>query len=465
MIAVNPFGARTVGVLGLGRSGLTAAAALSAGGAHVVVWDDNADRRAQAASAGFPLEDPAAHDWSGHAALVLSPGIPLTHPEPHQQVKVARAAGIPVIGDMELFQAARPNLPKALQVAVTGTNGKSTTTALIAHIFNECEVPSLAAGNIGKAVLSLDPLPDDGAYVLEVSSYQIDLTPSLKPDIAVLLNITPDHLDRHGGMAGYVSVKARLFANQGAKDWAIVGVDDEPSAAICADLQARDRQSVIPISATRAVEGGVYVEEGTLMDATGGAPKRVGDLQGAPNLKGQHNWQNAAAAYAAVSRRVADPSHIFAAMVSFPGLPHRMERVMQGEGVLFINDSKATNQASAAKALASFDHIRWIAGGIAKEDNLDMIRPFAGNIDSAYLIGRDAGLFEHLLTSVVPTVQCGDLPTAVDRAAGDAAASGGGTVLLSPAAASQDQFQDYEDRGECFKKSVQTWLEQEGVQS
>jgi len=459
MITVNPFGEKTVGVLGLGRSGLAAARALLDAGAAVVVWDDNAARREEARFAGFTLSDPAKDDWTANAALLLSPGIPLTHPAPHAEVAKANAAGIPVVGDMELFAAALADQPEAATVAITGTNGKSTTTALVAHVFHALGVPSVAAGNIGRPVMSLDALPSGGVYVLEVSSYQIDLAPRLKPDIAVLLNITPDHLDRHGGMAGYVAVKRRLFANQGATDWAIIGIDDAHCAGICAGLKAEGRQ-VIPVSANQAVAEGVYVADGKLVDATGGTPRIVGDLTLLPTLKGRHNWQNAAAAYAAVSRRVDDPAGIFDAMMTFPGLPHRMEQVGEAEGILFVNDSKATNQASAARALSSFANIRWIAGGIAKEDHLDEVRPFLPQVAKAYLIGRDGPMFERLLQPLVPAILCGDMTTALESATRDASTQGGGTVLLSPAAASLDQFRDYEDRGDRFRAWAQTWIEQ-----
>jgi len=463
MITVNPYGETSAGVLGLGRSGLAAARSLTAGGAHVLVWDDNPARRDEAQAAGFTLSDPAADDWTRNAALILSPGIPLTHPAPHGEVAKARAAGIPVVGDMELFWAALARLPKATTVAVSGTNGKSTTTALVAHTFGELGVPVVAAGNIGRSVLDIDPLPEGGAYVLEVSSYQIDLTPGLKPDIAILLNITPDHLDRHGGLEGYVSVKRRLFANQEAGDWAIVNVDDPHCDAICGELTVSGSPWVIPVSVERPVAGGVYVDGSTLVDATEGTPRPVGDLTRLPALKGRHNWQNAAAAYAAVSRRVAEPERVFCVMATFPGLPHRMERVGEAGGVVFINDSKATNQASAARALSSFETIYWIAGGIAKEDHLDEVRPFLPRVASAYVIGRDGPLFERLLQPMLPTVMCGNLATAVARAADDASAHQGGTVLLSPAAASQDQFRDYEDRGDQFRAMAQTWIEQKGM--
>jgi UDP-N-acetylmuramoylalanine--D-glutamate ligase len=462
MITVNPFGDKTVGVLGLGRSGLAAARALLEAGAVVVAWDDNAARREEARFAGFTLSDPAEDDWTRNAALILSPGIPLTHPTPHRQVAKAKAAGIPVIGDVELFAAALADQPEAATVAITGTNGKSTTTALVAHVFHALGIPSVAAGNIGRSVMSLDALPRGGAYVLEVSSYQIDLAPSLKPDIAVLLNITPDHLDRHGGLEGYVAVKRKLFANQTAGDWAIVGIDDPHCAGICAGLIEAGRQSVIPVSVNQAVPDGVYARDGKLVDATDGTPRMVGDLTLLPTLKGLHNWQNAAAAYAAVSRRVDDPKGIFDAMMSFPGLPHRMEQVGEAQGVLFINDSKATNQASAARALASFSNIRWVAGGIAKEDHLDEVRPFLPQVAKAYLIGRDGPMFERLLAPVLPTLLCRDLTAALEHATEDAIAQGGGTVLLSPAAASLDQFRDYEDRGDQFRAWAQTWIDERG---
>jgi UDP-N-acetylmuramoylalanine--D-glutamate ligase len=286
------------------------------------------------------------------------------------------------------------------------------------------------------------------------------LSPSLRPQAAILLNITPDHLDRHGGMAGYVAVKRKLFANQQAGDMAVIGIDDDHCAAICNELAASSAATVVPLSVERAVEGGIYVKDGILFDTRKGHLERIGDLSEAPALKGSHNWQNAAAAYAVASRFVADRARLFGAICSFPGLAHRMEAVGTWEGVAFINDSKATNQASAARALASFEHIHWIAGGIAKEDNLNAVIPFLPRMEKAYLIGRAAPVFEAALKGLLPVVQCGDMLTAMQAAAEDAVKAGGGTVLLSPAAASQDQFRDYEERGDVFRAAARQWIEE-----
>jgi len=458
MIAVNPYEDRPVGVLGLGRSGLAAAKALMAAGGNIEAWDDDPAKRGTAVRSGIPLADLDQSDWSGRAALVLSPGIPLTHPAPHPVVAKAQAADVPVIGDLELFMAARADLPPASFVAVTGTNGKSTTTALIAHVLQSCGMEAAAGGNIGRAVLDLDPIAEGGAYVVEVSSFQIDLAPSLKPDIGVLLNIAPDHLDRHGDIDTYVAVKQRLFANQEHGDCAIVGTDDPYSAEICRDLQQHGAQTVIPVAAGKEAEGGIYVREGMLIDDRAGDARRIGDLSAAPALKGPHNWQNAAAAYAVAVRLGCDRAAAFKAILRFPGLAHRTEIVAVAGGVTFVNDSKATNQAAAARALAGFDKVHWIAGGIAKEPGLETIRPLKDRIVKAYLIGRDARTFAAALEGVTEAVLCDDLETAVRMAAEDAAANGG-VVLLSPAAASQDQFRDYEARGDTFRALAQNWAE------
>lgn len=459
MIAVDPYPGETVGVFGLGRSGLTTARALMSAGARVAAWDDDPCKRGAAAQAGVPLENLYHAEWGQLAALVLSPGVPLTHPEPHPVAARATDAGKPIIGDVELFLLARRGLPEAALVAVTGTNGKSTTTALIAHLLKECGVDAEMAGNIGRPVLDLDALPAGGVYVLEISSFQIDLSPHLKPDIGVLLNITPDHLDRHGGIDGYVGVKRRLFSHQDEGDLAVICIDDVFSRRIAEDVAAGRGPEVVPVAVGREAPGGVFVREGILYDGRADPVRRVGDLAGIATLKGPHNWQNAAAAYAVAYHFCADSDRIFQALRTFAGLPHRMEAVGEAHGVTFINDSKATNQAAAAQALGSAESIHWIAGGIAKEDSFDQLRAAAPHIRRAYLIGRDAALFERALTGAVATSMCFEMSTAVKQATDDAVAAGGGIVLLSPAAASQDQFRDYEERGNSFRDLARQWLE------
>ena len=362
MVVVTEFSGKRVLVLGLAKSGRAAVRALLEGGAEVLAWDDGAKVRDSIAGE-MTLVDPATVDWRSVAALVLSPGIPLTFPEPHPAVVWAREAGVEIIGDIELLGRAQP---QARYVGITGTNGKSTTTALIGHILGQSGQRVEIGGNLGTPALSLAPLDADGIYVLEASSFQLDLIETLAFDVAVLLNVTSDHLDRHGGMDGYIAAKKRIFARQGAGAAAVVGIDD----AICRDIAEELRQvgnaRVIPISVTREAPGGVYAEGGWLIDATGERPERVLDLAGAERLPGSHNAQNAAAAYAA-SRALGVEREVAAAAIrSFPGLAHRQELVGTIGGVRYINDSKATNADATEKALACYDAIYWILGGLPK---------------------------------------------------------------------------------------------------
>ncbi len=446
MIVPHTYRGRRIGVFGLARSGRATVAALAAAGAAIRAWDDDAGRRRDLPA---HLCDLHALDFATLDALVLSPGVPLTHPAPHPLAQKARAAGTPIIGDIELFAAARPDLPTHHVVAVTGTNGKSTTTALIAHVIRSAGRPAAVAGNIGVPVLALDPLPEGGVYVLELSSFQIDLTHSLDPDVAILLNITPDHLDRHGDFAGYVAAKRRLFELQRPPHVAVVGVDDAPGREIAAALA----QAVVPISVKERVEDGVFVDEtGTLYEVRDGTATRHGPLAGSPALIGRHNWQNAAAAFAAARALGIDTEAILTAFSTFPGLAHRTEPIATRGGVLFVNDSKATNIAAAATALAAFDRIRWIAGGRAKSTDLTPLAPWLPRVRGAYLIGEAAEDFAQALAGRVPCRRCGTVARAVTCAAADA--EPGEVVLFSPASASFDQFTDFEARGEAFRKAV-----------
>ena len=456
MIPVPTFAHRTVAVFGLARSGLSAARALRAGGAVVLVGDDSPARCATAAAAGFQVRDLVAADWPEVAALVLSPGVPLTHPKPHPVVQRARAAGAEVIGDVELF--ARANLP-ARRVGITGTNGKSTTTALIGHLLETAGRPVAVGGNLGTPVLDLPLLGADGTYVLEMSSYQIDLAPSLVCDVAVLLNITPDHLDRHGSMAGYVAVKQRIFAGQDAAQTAVIGVDDAHCAEICRALQASGRRKVVPIAIGRRIESGISVIDGLLYADAASEPAL--DLRQCPSLPGSHNWQNAAAAFAVARALGLSLAEIRAGLISFPGLAHRMERVSARHGVLFINDSKATNADAAAKALACYETIYWIAGGKPKEGGIASLLPFRGRIRRAFLIGEAAQDFAATLAGSVPTTISGTLARAVTDAYDLARAEKrpDAVVLLSPACASFDQFTDFEARGTAFRHAVEALAE------
>lgn len=456
MIAVPGFEGRRVAVFGLGRSGLSAARALRAGGAEPVLWDDTARGRDEAAREGFTLEDLTGADWRGFAALVLSPGVPLSHPAPHWTVGKARAAGLPVIGDIELFARAVAACPPARRprvIAVTGTNGKSTTTALIGWVLRAAGRTTHVGGNIGVGVLALPELAAGAVYVIETSSYQLDLTESFRPDVAILTNITPDHLDRHGGMAGYVVAKDRIFSAQGAGDTAVVGVDDDWGVRIADRLDGK-AETVVRVSADHPTTG-VYAVDGTLWDCAGGTPVEVCDLTRARSLPGRHNAQNAACAYAAVRAVGLSREAAAAGLLSFPGLAHRMEEVGRLGQVRFINDSKATNADAARQALASYPRSWWIAGGRAKDEGIAPLADLFDRVAHAYLIGEAADDFARVLDGHAPWTVSEVIEAAVADAAADAAAAGEpAVVLLSPACASFDQFPDFEVRGEAFRAAV-----------
>ena len=458
MIPVRGYTGKRVAVFGLGRSGLTAARALKAGAAQPVLWDENETARQTAALEGFQVVDLHDVEWSDFAALVLAPGAPLTHPEPHWTVKAAQAAGVPVIGDIELYAqtvALAPDVKKPKTVAITGTNGKSTTTALVSWILKQAGKDVRIGGNIGVGVLGLEDTHAGAVYVLEVSSYQLDLTHSFKPEVAVLLNLSPDHLDRHGDMAGYVAAKRRLFANQDTGDTAVVGVDDAWCQQVFTELRGANRQTTRPISAGRAVGGGVYALQGMLYDATGDRAVEVADLMRARSLPGKHNWQNAAAAYVAVRALGLSLEDAAEGLMSFPGLAHRMEEVARIGRVRFINDSKATNADAARQALSSYPKVRWIAGGRAKAGGIVSLADLFPRIEHAYLVGESADDFSRTLGDRAPWTLCNDIGTATARAYADAAASGEeSVVLLSPACASFDQFLDFEERGEAFRAAA-----------
>ncbi len=458
MIPATSFDKRLVAVFGLGKSGLSTVRALEAGGAEVVAWDDGEVRRAEAAAAGVTLEDLTTRDWSDIAALILSPGVPLTHPAPHPTVLLAKAAGVEVIGDVELFyRAVRALSPSVRIVGITGTNGKSTTTALIGHMVRCCGGNAQVGGNIGKPVLELDLPTAASVYIVELSSYQIDLAPTFSPDVGVLLNITPDHIDRHGTIENYAAVKARLFAHQGEGDTAIIGVDDTYAARICTDVSAKRGATVVPVSIGKTLGRGVYVLGGQLYDSTVAQTHAVGVLDGLRTLAGAHNWQNAAVAYAAGRALGYSRDKILDAFETFPGLAHRMEIVAEENGVRYVNDSKATNADAASKALATYDNIYWIIGGKSKEGGIETLSDYFPRLRRAYLIGAAADEFARTLKGKVDFVQAQTLDRAVEAAARDADAADGGTlrvVLLSPACASFDQFANFEQRGEAFRSSV-----------
>ncbi len=458
MIPVRGFEDKTVAVFGLGRTGLTAARALIAGGAKVALWDEKPASREAAAAGGFPVVDLEAADWSQFAALMLSPGVPLTHPKPHWTVEKAKAAGVEILGDVELF-ARTVNAAQAHKrpkiIAITGTNGKSTTTALIGHLCASAGRDTRIGGNIGLGVLGLEDMHGGAVYVLELSSYQLDLTSSLHPDAVVLLNISPDHLDRHGGMDGYIAAKRRIFLNQGKGDTAIIGVDDAWCQQICTEITAANRRTIWPISAGKAMGRGVYALQGVLYDATGERVVEVADLLRARSLPGRHNWQNAAAAYAAARAIGISVSDAVDGLMTFPGLAHRMETVGKIGKVRFVNDSKATNADAARQAMSSYPKFYWIAGGVAKAGGIDDLKDLFPRIATAYLIGEAANVFAATLAGKAEVKMSGTLEKAVQQAYADAAASGEeAIVLLSPACASFDQFSDFEARGEAFRAAV-----------
>ncbi len=458
MITVRGFSGKRVAVFGLARTGLTAARALIAGGAEVACWDEKPAAQDAARAERLPVVDLQAADWSGFDALLLSPGVPLTHPAPHWTVERAKAAGVEVLGDVELFArtiAATEPAGRPKVIAITGTNGKSTTTALLGHICREAGKDAQVGGNIGQGVLGLDEMHGGSVYVLELSSYQLDLTSSLKADAAILLNITPDHLDRHGGMDGYVAAKRRVFQNQGKGDTAVISVDDLYCQGICTELLAANRRTIRPISAGRAISKGVYALQGLLYDATGERTVEVADLARAQSLPGRHNWQNAAAAYAAAVSLGIAPDEVAAALMNFPGLAHRMENIGQIGRVKFVNDSKATNADAARQAMSATPRFRWIAGGRSKAGGIEPLADLFGRVAKAYLIGEAAGDFARTLDGKADYILCGDLETATTLAYRDAAASGQDeVVLLSPACASFDQFADFEQRGDAFRSIV-----------
>ena len=454
MFPAATFKGKTVAVFGLARSGTATIEALLLGGARVHAWDDSGPAVEKARAAGLPISNLHQIDFATLDALVLSPGVPLTHPEPHWTVLKARHAGIEVIGDTEIF-AREAAAAGARIVAITGTNGKSTTTALTGHVLREAGLDVDVGGNIGKAVFLLRQPAKGRVYVLELSSFQIDLMPRLDPEVGILTNLTPDHLDRHGSMENYASVKSRIFASQHKGDTALCGVDDDWCAAI-AKKAAATGADMRRVSVMRDLEDGITAHDGVLRDKRAGVVKAEIDLRAMPALKGRHNWQNACMAYGAAAALGVDARTIAAAMASFPGLAHRMQQVGRVGSIPFINDSKATNADAAEKALSSFANIYWIAGGIAKAGGIEPLKPLFGNVARAYLIGQAAKGFAATIGSAIPHEDCGTLESAVAAALRDAQkdSKAGAVVLLSPACASFDQYPNFEVRGDAFVKAV-----------
>jgi len=445
MIVSPAFAGQRYAVLGLARSGLAVVDALLASGARVMAWDAREEPR-HALEGRYPgrieFADPVSADIAGMAGVVVSPGVPLNR---HPIAEVCARAGVPVIGDIELFALARPALPAHRVVGITGTNGKSTTTSLVHHLLKNAAVPSRTGGNIGLPIMGQEPLPPGGVYVLELSSYQIDLTRNLDCDVAALLNLTPDHLDRYEGFDGYVASKARLFSMQGDRHHAVFGKGDEETQRIARAVAARHAPATV-----HNVDG---------LD--------IAALQKDwPSLKGPHNLQNAAVAVAIVEALGLTPGQWQPALRTFRGLPHRMERVAEHHGVVFINDSKATNPASAAPALAAFPpdprpRIHWILGGLPKGEDLDECAPYFGNIAAAYTIGDAGPMFADLLAPHMPVVRSEMMAEAIRQAI--AAANPGDVVMLSPACASFDQFRDYEARGDAFRQIVEALTTDDAV--
>lgn len=453
MIAVTTLAGKKVALFGLGGSGFATARALILGGADVTAWDDNPDSVMKAAAEGVHTADLRTIDWSVQSLLVLSPGVPLTHPKPHWTVDLARAAGVDIVGDVELFvRERRAHAPDCAFIAITGTNGKSTTTALIAHILKSSGRDTQLGGNIGTAVLTLEPPKAGRFYVVECSSYQIDLAPTLNPSAGILLNLTPDHLDRHGTMQHYADVKERLVAGS---DVAVIGVDDSHCEMI-ADRVERAGGKVTRISRRHPLASGIYAEGTKLVQASAGAALPIADLDGIQTLRGSHNAQNAAAAVAACLAVGVSVDEIRAGLASFPGLKHRMQPVGRRGNVVFVNDSKATNADAAAPALSSYDRIYWIAGGLPKAGGISTLTPFFPRVAKAYLIGEAAAEFAATLGESVTYEISETLERAVAHAAADAQNDEGvpSAVLLSPACASFDQYKNFEVRGDAFVSHV-----------
>ncbi|TVR83200.1 MAG: UDP-N-acetylmuramoyl-L-alanine--D-glutamate ligase [Rhodospirillales bacterium] len=466
MIDLSTLPGQHFAVLGLGLSGLAAAAALTAAGKQVLAWDDSEPARSRADARGVRLADLVDQDLESIAALVLSPGIPHTYPQPHPVVARARSKGLEVISDVELLLRTRQG---AKVVGITGTNGKSTTTALVGHILTAAGLDVAVGANIGVPALSLPMLGEDGVYVLELSSYQLEITPSLTCDVAVLLNVSPDHLDRHGGMDGYLAAKRLIFRGQTGRTTAVIGVDDRFTRSVFQAMAGQAGPRLVPVSSSGPVPGGIYAEGRRLFETQGGDRAiSVLDLDQAPALVGAHNAQNAAAALA-VARALGVATEVaIRAMCTFPGLPHRQERVAVIDGVTYVNDSKATNGDAAARALACYDQVYWIAGGRAKEDGLAAVMANLSRVRHAFLIGEAADRFAAELEGRVPVTVAGTLAAAVSSARNRIAQNGcrGSVVLLSPACASFDQFPNFEARGDAFRSLVKNaGVENTGVEN
>jgi len=451
---VRSLNGKPIAVFGIGLSGTATVEALVAGGADVVAWDDNEEARGWAASAGACIENLTDAEMSNFSVLVLSPGVPLHFPEPHPVAQKAKEAGLDIIGDLEILHRCHHGLKT---IGITGTNGKSTTTSLIGHILSQSGVDCVVGGNIGKAVLGLDLPGPGGVFVLEISSYQMDLCPTYRPDISILLNITPDHLDRHGTMENYAIAKEHIFEGPGT---AVCGVDDSFSQVIYDKVVAAKTRDAIPVSVMKEVSGGVYALNGKLYDAQNGTVEEISDLSAIPTLRGVHNHQNICMAYAACRAYGLSADTIIEQVKTYPGLPHRQFLVRVINGVGYVDDSKATNAEAASKAIASFNNIYLIAGGRPKTGGLEGLQPLLERIRHAYLIGEAAEDFSKWLNNYgIPNTISHTIDIAVIEAHAAAQQArgepgGAGTVLLSPACASWDQFRNFEHRGQVFADIV-----------
>lgn len=465
MIIAHTYKGQTIAVFGLGRTGITAAKSLTKGGAIVLAWDDMQASRDAAKAAGIKLTDLTSADWSDIDALVLSPGIAHDKPKPHWTAQRANAHDIKIICDIEIFAreiASRAPERRPTIIAITGTNGKSTTTSLIGHILDSCGRDAQIGGNIGRGVLDLDDMHSGTHYVLELSSYQLERTFSLRANSAVFINLTPDHIDRHGDMAGYRAAKVRIFDNQQANDIAVVGVDDDNGQHLATELIAKNGRRIIPISGSRALGRGVSVINGKLYASIDRKSVEICDLRMATALDGQHNWQNAAAAFAAVQGLGLNAKAVGEAILSFGGLAHRMERIGQVVNVAYVNDSKATNAEAARQALRAYDDIFWIAGGVAKDGGIAPLATELSAVRKAYLIGEAAPAFHRVLKKQnVDHKMSGDIRRAILCATRDALASGAKNpvVLLSPACASFDQYKNFEVRGDAFRDEARAIID------
>ncbi len=452
MIVPTGFKGQKVVVLGLGRSGRTAAQGLLKGGADVFAWDDQEETRKTAQCQGISIMDPTSFEWEDVNHLILSPGIAHRYPAPHPLVLQAQSVGLQPLSDLEVLSQ---SCPQAFYIGITGTNGKSTTTALMGHILKDCGATVEMGGNIGIPVMELNPLKEGGTYVLEVSSYQLEISPSLHFNIGILLNITPDHLERHGGMEGYIAAKQLIYRHGNPQDTLVINVDDPYCLSIYESLKALGEVSLLPFSVHKVLPEGIYVKDGVLYEKH----QPVADLKQFDRLKGIHNWQNAVAAYGALRSRGLGAEEIVKGMKSFPGLAHRQQVVAHHKNVLFVNDSKGTNGDAVEKALLSYQDapIYWLLGGRAKEEGITKLKPYFSIIEHAFLFGEATSAFAITLEGEVPYTFCKTLKEAVDKATKQAFhdQKPDAVVLLSPACASFDQFKDFEERGNLFCQYVQ----------